>query len=504
MSAWINNWISNGLIPPFTPPPISDTSWFAGTVKPGGSTAAEFDVYNPTSEALSVSFSPVTHRQTGSTIMLEGSTEPMPDDWKAWNWIWGNLTVLNKNLIPEDAELMTVSIAFPYDYFDPERDYVWNQRLGIMIQDWNDADVDGKVDVNEIWQINYGYSVGTSNKVTVGFPKSKFKGTPIIFIYQRNNIGAFESIPFKLYINFYKRAAWNWIELSPTSFTVPSNSAVRFNANLSVPLDTSPGVYEGQIIVNVNGEKLAVPVSVNVPTIIPAGQLVYNIQTPECHSPYNPFAVEGCFDWNWRYESGDWKNWLFEFTDPTTLAAFVYAVWEGNMTDVDMFSIHPLGIIIDGTGNYSEGNGIFRWNTRTYSTEERVFIYTGSIPGAPPIPELYTVLLHNVLFEGSIFPEYLSCRVKMIKVNPASPARIMIPAGESKSITFSLSTGLKLTNVTFTNGFIIPLEIEPTTVEEIPEMGHKRASVSFSWKVSWRYLSNGLRAPQGYSYIYLR
>jgi subtilisin family serine protease/archaellum component FlaC len=480
MSAWINNWISNGLIQLFTPQPISDTSWFAGTVKPGENTTAEFDVYNPTSEGLSVNVYPVIQRQIGSTTVLEGSTKPMPDDWKAWNWIWGNLTVLNNNLIPEDAELMTVSLAFQYDHFDPERDYVWNQRLGIMIQDWNDADVDGKVDINEVWQINYGYNFGTSNEVTVGFPKSKFKGNPIIFIYQRNNTGVLESIPFKLYISFYKRVPWNWIELSPTSFTVPSNGVVSFNAGLSVPSDTPPGVYEGQIVVNVNGRKLAVPVSVNVPTIIPAGQLVYDMATPEYHSLYNPFAVEGYFDWNWRYESGDWKNWLFEFADPATLAAFVYADWEGNMTDVDMFSIHPLGIVMDGTGNYSTGNGIFHWNTRTDSTEERVFMYTGSIPEAPPIPEVYTVLLHNVLFDGSIFPEYLSCHVKMIKVNPASPAHIMIPAGESKSITFTLSTGVELTNVTFTNDFITPSEIKPTTIEEIPEMGAQTINVTIS------------------------
>ncbi|MEM3054690.1 MAG: S8 family serine peptidase, partial [Candidatus Bathyarchaeia archaeon] len=479
-SAWINNWISNGLIPLSTPPSISDTSWFAGTVKPGGSTSAEFDVYNPTSEALSVSISPVIHKQIGVTTRLEGSTGPMPDDWKAWNWIWGNLTVLDNSLIPKDAELMSVSLVFSYDYFDPERDYVWNQRLGIMVQDWNDADLDGEVDINEVWQVNYGYNVGTTNKVTVGFPKSKFKGNPIIFIYQRNNTVAFESIPFKLYINFYKRVAWNWIELSSTSFTVPSNSIVSFNANLSVPSDTPQGVYEGQIVVNINGRKLAVPISVNVPTIIPAGQLVYDIAKPQYDGLYNPFAVEGYFDWNWRYEAGDWKNWLFEFTDPTTLAAFVYAGWEGNMTDVDMFSIHPIGIIMDGTGNYSMGNGIFQWNTRTGSTEERVFMYTGSIPDAPPIPELYTVLLHNVLFNGSIFPEYLSCSVKMIKVNPASPLRIMIPAGESKSITFNLSTGLRLTNVTFASNFFIPLKIEPTTIEEIPEMGVQTINVTIN------------------------
>jgi hypothetical protein len=462
------------------PPSISDTSWFAGTVKPGENTTAEFDVYNPTYSDISVSLSPVIHKQIGSTTILEGSTGPMPDDWKAWGWMWGNLTVLNKNIIPEDAELMAVSLVFPYDYFDPERNYTCNQRLGIMIQDWNDTDGDEKIDINEVWQINYGYNVGTSNEVTVGFPQSKFKNTPVIFIYQRNNTGVLESVPFKLYINFYKRVQWNWIELSQTNFTVSSDDMVSFNATLTVPSDVPQGVYEGQIIVDVDGKQLAVPVSVNVPTIVPAGQLVYNIAPPEYDSPYNPFAVEGYFDWNWRYEAGDWKNWLFEFTDPSTLAVFIYADWEGNMTDVDMFSIHPIGLMLDGTGNYSLGDGIFQWNTRTGSTEERVFMYTGLIPNAPPLPELYTVLLHNVLFNGSTFPEYLSCSVKMVNIEPASPAHIMIPAGESKSMTFNLSTGVKLTNVAFYSDVFFPVEIEPPTIEEIPEMGTERINVTIN------------------------
>ncbi|MEM3700927.1 MAG: hypothetical protein QXL57_08725, partial [Candidatus Bathyarchaeia archaeon] len=103
-----------------------------------------------------------------------------------------------------------------------------------------------------------------------------------------------------------------------------------------------------------------------------------------------------------------------------------------------------------------------------------------AIPEAPPLPELYTVLLHNVLFNGSRFPEDLSCNVKMININPASPAHVMIPAGKSNSITFNLSTGVKLTNVTFSSAFYFPVNIEPVTVEEIPEMGMQTINVTIN------------------------
>ncbi|MGB9676186.1 MAG: S8 family serine peptidase [Candidatus Bathyarchaeales archaeon] len=475
----INYQLSDGLIPPFMPSEIFDTSWFAGTVKPGENTKADFLVFNPSGEDVTVSVSPVTHKQTGSTIVFEGLTASMPSDWQSFGWAWGNITVLRMDIIPEDADLMTVKLAFPYDHLDPERDYVWNNRFRVMIQDWDDANVDGEVNVNEVWQINYGYNYGTSCEATVGFPKSKFNHTPIIFVSQVS--GTYEPIPFKVYIKFYKRAHWDRIGLSQSVFTANAVNTTYFNATLTVPDGTPQGVYEGQLIIDVNGGKTAVPVSVNVPTIVPSGQLAYEVGTPEYEGPYNPFAVEGYFDWGWRYEAGDWKNWLFEFADQSTIAAFVYADWQGDMTDVDMFAIHPMGVITDGTGENWIGNGIFNWTTRTASTEEYVVLWTGDLPSIPPnihVPELHTVLLHNVLFDGSVFPENLSCTMKMVNVNPTSPIQLIIQPGETKSATFTLSTGVRLTNVHLHPDGEFSIEVEPFDVPEIPGMGSQTFDVS--------------------------
>ena len=474
----LNYELSDGLIPPFMPSAIFDTSWFAGTVKPGENTKADFLVSNPTAEDVTVSVSPVTHKQTGSTIVLEGLTASLPSDWQSIGWAWGNITVLSIDMIPEDADLMTVTLVFSYDYFDTERDYLWNNRLRVMVQDWEDANVDGEVNVDEVWQINYGYNYGTSCEATVGFPGFKFKHTPTIFISQVSE--TYEPIPFKVYIKFYKRTTWDWIGLSQSVFTVNAGDTTFFNATLTVPEGAPQGVYEGQLIIDVNGRKNAVPVSVNVPTVVPSGQLVYEMGTPEYDCPYNPFEVKGYFDWGWRYEAGDWKNWLFEFADQSTIAAFVYADWQGNMTDVDMFAIHPMGMITDGTGENWMSDGIFNWTTRTASTEEYVVLWTGDLPFVPPsihVPELHTVLLHNVLFDGSVFPENLSCTIKMINVNPASPMQLIIQPGETKSATFTLSTGVRLTDVHLYPDGEFPMEVEPSDVHEIPEMGSQTFNV---------------------------
>jgi subtilisin family serine protease len=506
-----NNYLFQTQLPPWAPsPPIYDTSWFAGAVRPGESSAAEFTVWNPSAESVSINILPFVHRQIGQTTTIDGLTEPMPEDWHTYDWNWGNITILDKAMIPDEAELMTVSLVVPYEYFDPDRNYTWNQRWGLMIQDWNDTNDDGVVNVDEVWQVNYGYNTGTSNEVTVGFPTFKFKHNPILFVYQRNATGVpLTTVPFKIFIRFYDRVPWDLVTLSSTTFTIPSGSFESFNATLNVPSDAYQGVYEGQIIVNVTepySRMTVIPVSVCVPATMPLGELVYNIAQPEATGLYDPYRVEGYFDWNWRYEAGDWRSWLFEFTDPSTVAAFVSADWAGTMTDIDMFSIHPFGIIFDGTGEYWIEDGKFLWSTRTNLTEEYVILYTAPIPESPPLPNLHTVLLHNVLFDGAAFPENVSCSVKVVNVEPTLPAEVTITAGESKSWMFNLTTGMRLTNVSLSTISPFPIHNDPNSTAEIPAGG----SWSFEAMVSvpsgtqpgtyWAYaLLGAAELPPGYS-----
>jgi len=481
----MNHYLLESQLPLQPPsPPIYDTSWFAGVVRPDESSVAEFTVWNPTPESVSVDVSPSVHRRIEPTTTIEGLTEPLTEDWVSWDWDWGNITILDKSMIPEDADLMAVSLVVPYDIFDPEKDYVWNQRCGIMIQDWNDTNSDGVVDVNEVWQLNYGFSIGTTNEATVGFPTSKFKYTPILFVYQRNAAeDPVTSVPFEIYIRFYDRVSWNWINLSSTTLSIPAGSSESFNATLNVPSEACQGTYEGQITVNLTEpyhSTIVIPVSVCVPATMPPGELIYSSDQTQAVEPYDPYLFEGYFDWSWRYEAGDWRSWLFEFTDPSTVAAFVSADWAGNMTDIDMFSIHPNGIFVDGTGEYWIEEGKFSWNTRTDSTEEYVMLYTGSITESQQIPNVHTVLMHNVLFDGTVFPENVSCKVKVVNIEPTLPVETTVLAGESQSLMFNLTTGMKLTNVHLSTIAPFPVEIEPNSVTEIPAMGFWSFEVTVS------------------------
>jgi len=453
-NAWATSYRSLGETLSSAPPdePIFNVDWFAGTIKPGESTTTEFTIENPTNQSVEATITPVTHEQIGTPMTYSGHTGSMPFDWRMWRsswvpdgWAWGDLTILERSDIPNGTELMVASLRVPYEYFDENADYSWDRRWGIMILNWVDAPpYNGIVEINEVYLLNYGYNFGTSNEARVGFPLSKIKGKPVIFVYQR---GISDPVPFNVSTSFYRRNPWTWVE-TLTSISVSSNSSKTFIANLTVPANTPQGVYEGQIKIDITApynKTMAVPVSLQVPAILPADNLVYNITSLSTGNLYDSFKVNGYFDWSWRYESGDWKQWVFTLQDSDVVAAFVSSSWIRNMTDIDMFGINPVGIMVDGAMSPNLGGGIFLWKTRTGTKEEYVVFDTRNF--AYPQLGTYTVLLHNVLFDGTIYPENVTGRVELVKLLPSGPVDVTTRSGRSALQNFTITSGRNLTDI---------------------------------------------------------
>lgn len=476
VDAWATSYSSLGEPLSFEPPaaPINDVNWFAGTIAPGESAATEFTIENTANQSVIATITPVTHEQIGTSLTYSGYTGMMPFDWLMWwspmlpdGWSWGNLTILDLSDIPSETELMVASLRVPYGYFDENADYIFDRRWGLGILDWIDANHDGNVNVNEVYMLNYGYNFGTTNEARVSFPLSKIKGEPVIFIYQR---GGLDAVPFTVSISFYKRNNWTWVE-TPTSISVSSKSFELFTANLNVPTNAVQGVYEGQLIINITApynKTIAVPVSLQVSAILSPDNLVYNFTTPSTDNLYDSFKVRGYFDWDWRYESGDWKQWVFNLQDSAVVAAFVSSSWTGNMTDIDMFGINPTGIMVDGAMSPNLGGGIFQWQTRTGINEEYVVLNTSNF--AYSQPGIYTVLLHNVLFDGAIYPENITGSVKLVKLSPRGPVNIAARSGQLVSQKFTIASGRTLTNIRFrayTDLSPFPVEFTPDNITYI-------------------------------------
>jgi len=460
--------------------PINDTSWFAGAVPPGDSSSAEFTVKNPTNDTITATIAPFVHKQIGATTVYSGDTNSL----EGWLEGYGDQFALNVSDIPSGVDLMVVTLMVPYSYFDPDGDYVWDSRFRVFILDWIDKNDDDIVDPTEVFNINYGYDTGTICEARVGFPLSKFKGEPVIWVSQVNQPWKpYAPVPYEVHVRYYKRNNWTWVT-TPATISVGEASSETFTANLTVPPETSQGVYEGQIMVNITTpytRTIVIPVSLVVPMVLSPEDLTFDIIPPATTELYDPYRVNGHFDWRWRYEAGDWKQWVLDIQDPTTVAAFVSSNWTGTMTDIDMFGINPMGILVDGAMSPYLGSGRFRWQTRTGTTDEYVVLSTTAFTN--PLTGVYTVLLHNVLFDGTIFPENVTGRVELVKLAPRGSINLVTQSGQSASQNFTITTGRKLTNVVMSTSYPFSpfpvVEITPSSIPEIDAMN----STEFSVKV---------------------
>ncbi len=428
--------------------PIDDTSWFAGPVRPGESTAAEFTVA-PADGTVSGSISAVWHRRIDS-MSISGVTGPLTG-WPVFGNGW--LNVLSLTDIPANADLMLVRSAISYDFLDSDGDYIWDNRSGIVVGDWIDANTDGIATADEVTIINYGFNTGTTVEARVGMPDSRFVGSPLLLAYHFFNTGElFVPMPIEIQVEFYERQSWPWISV-PATFSSSSDSPERWMATMEVPTDADPGVYEGQILVAPDvGKVIAVPVSVVIPRVIDDVTLSAPLTSPGSTLIYDSSSVNGYFDWRWRYESGDWKLWFVDVVDPTTLALRVNVSWTGANTDVDIWSITPSGIPGDLFHGSSfspyQGSGVFLWSTSTGTTED--FVVVGTSSGFDqPAPGLYTFALHNVLLGGApppAAPEALTGAVSAAKLAPRGPVTLVVQPGTTVSLPFTLSTGFDLNN----------------------------------------------------------
>ncbi len=420
--------------------PIGDTSWFAGSLHPGQSTNASFEI-EAASGTVSGTISAVWHTRLGSGLTILTNTSALAGRWLEG---FGALSVLPPTAIPGSADLMVVRAIMPYNYLDSNGDHNWDNRSRIIVGDWVDANGDGLPQIGEVRVFNYGYNAGTTVEARVGFPTMRFAGKPLLWFSQAPAPGhTFVRMPITIQVEFFQRVAWSWITLPGTFSASPTSPAV-WSATLAVPAGTNPGVYEGQILISpATGNVTAAPVSVVVPRVVDASTLSAPLTAGGSAQIYDPSSVDGYFDWRWRYEAGDWKLWFVDVTDPNTVALRADVAWTGSQTDVDIWSLTPSGVPGDSSFSPYLGSGRFNWSTRTGTTADYVIVPTSS-SFVQPAPGLYTFALHDVLFGGGPIREALTGTASVVKLNPRGPVTVVTQPGKTFTVPFTLSTGFDL------------------------------------------------------------
>jgi Subtilase family len=395
----------------------------------------------------------------------------------------------------KDADLMVVRAIYPHSEFDPNADYVNDQRWTMLAYDWTDANHDGRLwrDRNHNGVVNHTDSAQVNID---GLPIPDFKHSDIQkgeyerFTYLRASSNALEvmvrdpaqrmhsgvflglshaerslAIPvthMKFQIEFYKNVNWSWL-------STPRHARGAFTAKFHVPTGTPAGMYQGAIVVRRGSAESVVPVAVTVPAAVTqasdgslSGSLSFggsSVAAAQSKLTYNNGSIFGANDWSWRAESGDWRFFYFDVpnTVPPGTLFLSDTTWADTapFTDLDTlilgpgqnsYQFFPPGTsdgspyILDTVGksaNTNIGAGIWTFQTTTGGAEE--------IVSGPASDGLHAILQHGTGWNGTKFDVPFSTSVGTASVNPASVS--LSSATDSGAFDVTFTAGVDLTGL---------------------------------------------------------
>ncbi len=530
--------------------PTADTQIYAGVMKPGESKEIPITV-TTMGGSVSANVEAVTFKQYSESLTkylqldraIVYTTEgifPLTDLLQDVS-DEGITVLLNytraRILIPinmdafQGADLVEIVASYPYSKMDPlgrQGYYIPFLFTGVELQYWVDANGDGDISLLETARMNYDIRMANVFHITLGKPNEKFSlvedvvseylGTdvialdkaPLLDIRILLNQYPLLGIPLSLNINLEIRKTmeqpWDWINVPSTIDVAGSPSTLVTKIN--VPSDAKPGLYQGYIKISHEGGTLLIPVSIPVAATVTGDTRALTLAGSE-DTPYKNYAIEGQFDWTWRYESGDWRTIPITTTDPTVVGYVITVEWESPDTNIDvMLAGEGIPLLITGLFGYGPESSFYGavvagklslpltggWFTHY----DRPFVQRAVIVAPIFSQSPYWIVLHNTLIDASsMYPEPYKITVIPIRANVPS---IQVQPGEEVTVevrvsgTFLLSGAFPYVMVTsgdadvkplvdrtnFGNEIVVPLEIRANTVSTINLMLVSPVAVTYT------------------------
>lgn len=431
-----------------TAPWVSPVQWYPGDYRginyqafpaimhPGDQSTQQFTVRNPGSTPLALTAQAVSLQQIYQESFSYAFTNPAPESPHELPIYLEELTSLIDQYQPD---LVRAQVIMPFTKFDLEGDAYADSWWGVSFYDWldrnengllwADANDDGRVNEEEI-EIDDTSGLFEFNRFTYGWPQgnvleASLGAESLLHRHDGVYLGlrcyfCGQSTTLQVLITFYQKADWPWVALSPSTKTIPAEEQDSFQASLTVPASTSPGAYEGEIVLKMNEAERIIPIVAHVA----ADSTTFQFGGPsDLSTPYSNSNLIGGFNWNWRYDAGDWRFYYFDVPDGSAgvgKSLLVNTGWSSPYTDVDTWvlgadttataAIRPQSFgpqemkVSAGSVDAFLNSGRFAWYTNTGAASELV--------RAPLQNGLGEIILHNVLngglqlaenFEGSVF-----------------------------------------------------------------------------------------------------
>jgi Subtilase family len=391
-----------------------------------------------------------------------------------------------------NADLMVVRAIYPHNQFDGDANYETDQDWRLLTYNWTDVDRDHRLWTDRdrdgaVDHVNRASGTDIDGNALLDFRRSEMEqGEYVRFAYHRpgaNELMTFVRDPrqrmadgiflglqhtthnpaiartnFTIQIDFYENTDWPWL-------TAPSSASGSFAAQVSVPVGTPYGMYNGAIVLSRNGESSVIPVDVAVAAQVPqdtdgnlTGALKFggaDVAAAQRDLTYNNGSVFGATDWTWRPESGDWRFFYFDVgkAPPDGTLFLSDTTWDdaAPFTDLDtlifgraenqyqLFDPAPFGgpYIIDTVGksqNTNVGAGVWTFDTATGGAREVVT--------APAQEGLQALAQHQVGWTGDKFDTSFSTTLGSASVTPASVEQSTAADSGTFDVTFKASVDL--------------------------------------------------------------
>ncbi|MEW5871059.1 MAG: S8 family serine peptidase [Chloroflexota bacterium] len=327
----------------------------------------------------------------------------------------------DKVTIPAGTDLMVVRQILPFDEFDANGDYGWDNRYYLTLYDWDDVNLDGNVwedkDLNGVvnfvddpstfglqadgaveldwdnpiteldrWEFaRYAYNRTYANSYEQSIQDPLNRMHDGIFIglrhlYNSNVAGITHHLSYR--VEFYQKADVPWMTTDVTNLNVPAGGTATFQGTINVPADMPPGTYAAAIEVSDPGgglysaNTLVIPVTMNVAKQFSGADTLGGEVSAayDANTTYNNGMVRGFFDWGWREESGDWRNFYMDIdNDPVATVLLEEdfdsgipgtwtvgmdsgtGTWEAGVV-CDTLKPGSYGNLTGGTGEYATAN----------------------------------------------------------------------------------------------------------------------------------------------------
>ncbi|MDY7076243.1 MAG: S8 family serine peptidase [Chloroflexota bacterium] len=480
---------------------------FAKVAYPGDTFTKTYTVSNPSGYDITVDLSDgvmTLITSTETTFTTSDESEESSFNFHSPDY----LMQLDDSLIPSDAELMVVRYVHPYDTFDPAYDYTRNPNSSwrFLLYNWTDVNGDGELWVDadgngvvnhaddmaagpdndgfyrpdysdpeteiqqgEYVRMDYDFG-GLAQMMIVRDPIERMANGYYFGFQHRYNDGTVPTTTFKIALEFYKRADWDWLSLSDSSLDVPAEDTAEFDAVMAVPSTAAPGAYEGVIFMDDPGDghhdahETALPVVVNVIADLPDGDAFTLGGDPMADTLYQNSWTYGYFNWyggGWT-GAGDWRHYFFD-VDDTDLESgnmLIHTSWTVTPTDFNTWVLGPTDdCASNGVGPcawFQPGMGqpdptTFGPYTLQPIANSDPFLAGATYPfhtstGGPDDwlvaslerTGLHEIALHNVLYNGEELAEQFQVDVGTIEFDVAmDPAAGTVALGSVDAIAYT-------------------------------------------------------------------